>query len=50
MASTVREQISNAFANLGLAPATNGANASGHSAQVSSAEAVALEEEYSAHK
>ena len=54
--STVREQINNAFANLGLAPAADAnsksTTANGHSAEatISSADAIALEEQYSAHK
>lgn len=52
--STVREQINNAFANLGLAPAADAKSttANGHSAEatISSADAIALEEQYSAHK
>ena len=55
--SIVREQINNAFANLGLAPAADAnskssTTANGHSAAatISSADAIALEEQYSAHK
>lgn len=54
--SIVREQINNAFANLGLAPAADANSksttaANGHSpATISSADAIALEEQYSAHK
>lgn len=46
--SAVRQSINNAFASLGLAPAP--AAAAKASATVSSQEAIALEEEYSAHK
>ncbi|GAA6005977.1 ornithine-oxo-acid transaminase [Rhodotorula paludigena] len=45
--SAVRQSINNAFASLGLAPAP--AAAAKASATVSSQEAIALEEEYSAH-
>lgn len=54
MAPSISEQISTAFVNLGLAPAATTKEAptksNGAAATISSAEAVALEEQYSAHK
>lgn len=47
--STVRDQITNAFSSLGLAPSAAESKVA-PKPSISSADAIALEEQYSAHK